>query len=417
MWESLFVSVELYTLKNVFNWEICINHIKSVNFENPKTALVHLVLGILEAIPIFGQLISLAEYSIVKLSHLNKTDKKIQEIVTSNKTDFKSGSNSSHNPGLSAVSTVNQSKKNSLGTSKQIDFPSEEKNDFQELLELDVINYIKGETRTRDLKISTKNQKIYGKGAYGEVRGIKQKQEQVLKKTNQKDALRNEFEIAKKIGDHPNFVRIDKLYIKKYPNGRTQEKLLMEKIEGHELTQYCLCEKLSSEEIISYLNTLKDCCVYLFKRGIYWRDLNAGNLMVLKDRSGIKLIDFGYWGEVENSELRAKVLFLGSLEIVGWMLKSSFMRKTSIDREKELGVQYPLKFFEKEVTPPYQTYSLFRVDSYANADWMQLFCEKIKNGSDKEIIKILENYFDCVITKIKSTQKYSIRSLLQYFGF
>lgn len=372
--------MSVYNIKNALLWGICSYHFKSVNIKKPDS-IKHLVLGILEAIPVLGQVVSLIEYSIVKLFQLNKTAQKAQKIA--------------ENSGI-------RTRQKSEGIDSS-DLPKEWLDpETEEVYKLERIEYVKGETPTAGLGIRTKGQKFYGKGAIGEVKGVEGSETSVLKKGS---LLEREFEIAQKIGVHPNFVRVEKLYVKSYSDtSQVKHKLLMEKIEGDTLTEYYRGhskEKLSLEEVTSYLEMLKNCCLHLYSKGLTWKDVNSGNIMILDDKSSIKIIDFGFWSEVEDPEERAKLLFLGSLEVAGWMIKSSFVRAGSTpNRDNEYSIQYPEAFFGKKVEPARQVLSLHS-HLYEGFDWMASFREKVKGKSDEEVMSILGNYFDCVIAAIQ----------------
>lgn len=91
------------------------------------------------------------------------------------------------------------------------------------------------------------------------------------------------------------------------------------------------------------------------------------------------------------------------MEIIGWICKSSVMRKTRGERSVEQAIMFPQEFFSAEVDLA-QILSLN--GSYDNADWMKKVQEKINSCKDeKDLEAYLGSYFDAVIQKFESDTK------------
>lgn len=194
--------------------------------------------------------------------------------------------------------------------------------------------------------------------------------------------------------DHPNLAKTHKMYIEE---GKEQTKacIVMEKIEGKSILDFR--NLIPPALIIELLKQAKECCAYLFREDVSWRDVNPGNIYIDKSQN-LKLLDFGQWEEIKDPSMRGKILLLGAMEMIGYILGSSQYEE---DQNEFI---FPESFFETKVDFIYNVYSRDSVgyDFYDEKSWMQFIINQLSEKTDDQIEEFLTHYFDCVIEKIDS---------------
>ena len=267
------------------------------------------------------------------------------------------------------------------------------------------ITYVKGEKRTKEL-IPTEKEPL-ARGSKGVVHVHRDDSKLVVKKMGGKEEIRDEYLIGAKL-DHPNIVKTRKLFIKKYPD-KTKYKLVMDRINGTPLTSFYhnSVKKLSKEEANSLLSQAKECCLYLFDQKVGWGDVNDENVIVTSDEShpekrNLKLIDFEYWKTIEDPQERALQLLLGSMEIAGWIVKSSFLRAHPdlVNRDREQAIIFPKEFFGCKINLS-QILSTRGTGFYSKEKWMINLKNKISNMNENEIRDLLASYFSSINLDLK----------------
>lgn len=211
----------------------------------------------------------------------------------------------------------------------------------------------------------------------------------------------NEYELGAKL-DHPVLAKTYNLYTKEYPDQRSpKNRIVMDKVEGTNLTTYQKSDKtISTAQAIHLLGQAKDCCSYLYREGICWRNINEGNIFIEDASKDLKLINFGDWHAETSPNKRTEALLLGAMEITGWIVRNSALVKTNIDnkdRELAIKIMFPEKFFENEQLDIYQVSSMHPI-FYANTPWVA----KIHEMEDDKLILHLQGYFDHVIEKLQT---------------
>lgn len=107
---------------------------------------------------------------------------------------------------------------------------------------------------------------------------------------------RKNLSIAKKVGNHPNFMKVHGVVVKTVKN-ETMIKpyLILEHIKGT-LLRDIEDLRLTKQQKIKLMNQLKDAFLHLFKLNILPQDLNFGNVIITENNQ-LKLIDFDVWDE------------------------------------------------------------------------------------------------------------------------
>jgi hypothetical protein len=269
----------------------------------------------------------------------------------------------------------------------------------QNLINTPVREYKKGQIKTADLIPTIKGEEL-GKGKSAVVFAHRNDPNLVVKKaysSTQKD-FEKEYDFASQL-KHPNIVDTKGLFIKVYDNGTKKYKFLLEKIEGKEITNYYRsAPKLSNEIVLQLFADAKQVVRYLAQNNFYWGDVNNGNIFVTPD-GHLKLCDFDYWGTEENSQQRSKTLLLGTMELLGWVIKSSNCRLRGTDRARENKILFPQEFFEE---PCSEIQILSTVPNcYDNFAWMKSIIKKLAKMNEEQQIKYIENYVDAVQTKFQ----------------
>jgi serine/threonine protein kinase len=164
--------------------------------------------------------------------------------------------------------------------------------------------------------------KLLGKGTFGEV-FTHGRDPSLAVKRSEKD-MRNEYGIGRRL-NHKNLLKMHALFIKKNPKeDREIHQLVMDKIEGTELSACVGDKRIPTKTVESLFIQAKDCCSYLYDQGIYWHDLNAGNLYII-DQGQLLIADFGDWKAEENIQLRGLALLMGFSNLICTLLKGSNM--------------------------------------------------------------------------------------------
>lgn len=300
--------------------------------------------------------------------------------------------------------------------------PILEKSDKGSPSDVVVSHYKKGEQRTKDL-IPTKKEPL-AKGKSGQVFDLvnENKADRVLKKFNQEDPKEkktkealNELEISNQIGIHPNFVKFQGYYIKSYSNGTQKHKIEMEKIQGKSITSMrSEYQYLTAEETDKLLTQIKDCSSHLLDKGIGWRDVNDGNIFITEEKN-LKICDYGNYKKIDEKKDCAIQLMLGQMEVVGWLIKASILKKKGIrhsdpDAQEKIehAILFPKKFFGKEVEGPNQILSLYSFKGLvaiddSNKEWTEFISSKLSElKSDDEIKAFLGSYIDAVRSEFQN---------------
>lgn len=210
----------------------------------------------------------------------------------------------------------------------------------------------------------------------------------------------HEYEIGAML-NHPVLAKSHELYIKEYPgiNRPDKYKLVMEKVAGKCLKSFQQSvDAIPKETTVKLIEQAKECCIYLFQSGVYWKDVNYGNIFIENKTENLRIIDFEYWGKEINSEERAKHLLLGAMELAIWIVSNSSCVKKNgiIDREKKKEIAFPEKFFNQKIKNNHIT-SLY---SYFNESWMKRITIRLKGMNENQMEAFISSYFDNVIVNL-----------------
>jgi serine/threonine protein kinase len=262
------------------------------------------------------------------------------------------------------------------------------------------IIYYKDEKRTRDLIPAQKE--WIGRGSSSKVYLLRDCSSKVVKKIWPTSAFKistsygvmNEFNLGVRLS-HRHLVKYHLLFIKKNTHMERKVgdlyKLVMDKIEGKILRDFQR-SPISNETVVKLLSQAQNCCLYLYGQKVAWADVNPGNIYILQDNKELMLADFEFWATIENRKERALQLLLGSMELVGNMIKSSSRK----DDDKKYLILFPKDFFGEQI-------KLNRIAShdlkkYENDKWMKNMKTKIAAmETDEEILSVLKEYFNHVI--------------------
>ena len=209
----------------------------------------------------------------------------------------------------------------------------------------------------------------------------------------------HEYEIGAML-NHPVLAKSHELFIKEYPDNRPDKyKLVMEKVDGKKLTSFQQsADSIPKEIAVKLIEQAKEFCIYLFQSGVYWKDVNDGNIFIENNTNNLRIIDLGYWSKEVNSEERVKHLLLGAMELTTWIVgNSSCVKKNGVkDREKKKEIAFPKKFFNEQIRDN-QILSLY---SYSNASWMQKIAAKLEITNKNQMEAFISSYFDNVIANL-----------------
>lgn len=264
-----------------------------------------------------------------------------------------------------------------------------------------IIKYEKGKTKTKDV-VPTEKSSI-GAGVGGKVYVHKKSKKLVVKKACYN--MENEFEVGKRIKGHPLFVETYDLYIKCYPATparKDKHKLVMDRVIGLELTARMKYSKIDKEKTLNILESLKSGISFLYDKEVVWRDVNSGNIMITADHQA-KIIDYGMWEIEQDPEVRTKLLLTGAVEVVGWIMRGSFIRG-SHRRPNEKNLVFPNEFFKDNKNMPDSIVSLFA----GHTDWLQYLHIELLD-TDQERKDFLIRYIDLVITEFKKEEENQVQ--------
>ncbi len=150
--------------------------------------------------------------------------------------------------------------------------------------------------------------KVLGNGAsavvyaaFDEVLGI-EVAIKLLHKTDNAEVVLREANLAMCL-NHPSIVRCDGTG---FDDGRCF--IIMERVEGESLRERLEREgKLPIAEAIELLTSLASALAHAHERGVLHRDVSPSNVLILSDRRGVKLIDFGISKEQSNLQFTQTV--------------------------------------------------------------------------------------------------------------
>lgn len=261
------------------------------------------------------------------------------------------------------------------------------------------IRYQKEAKGSKHVIPKNKNKPL-GKGASsGEVYELKNDPDSAVKVISSPQ----EYEIGAMLG-HPVLAKSYELYIKEYADGRQDKhKLVMEKVNGKSLTKFQQsADVISRETAIKLIEQAKGCCKYLFRSGVYWADVNDGNIFIENRTEKLRLIDFGHWKKEENAQDRAKRLLVGAMELTTWIVgNSSCVKKDGIkDREKKKVIAFPEKFFNEQIQLN-QVMSLNFPIGMPGITWMETIAGKLEGMNEEQMEALISSYFDEVIANLK----------------
>lgn len=244
----------------------------------------------------------------------------------------------------------------------------------EQLIRPQPIEYKKGDIKTRDIVPTEKE--ILGEGAYGKVYVHLNNKQLVVKKSHVNIA--KEYKIGLEL-DHPCLVKPHYLFIKKYSNGTSKYQMVMEKIDGCSIRTLDKHEKkLTCEQILMILIQAKGCCIYLYNQNVVWGDVNRGNIFLTNDNR-LMICDFGCW-RIEREPINKATGLLGcTMNIIDLLIYYSLFKEIPIAIKKS--ITEPSELFEKNI---------LKSDAKARL-----------HSSDDERIKLLEEYFDTVISRLK----------------
>lgn len=186
----------------------------------------------------------------------------------------------------------------------------------------------------------------------------------------QKPDLELEFFIGNKL-EHPLFAKSLELF----EHGFTMEKAEGEMPQNFDKTAYIkICEQL------------KEACLHLFDKGIYWADLSPANILWKRDDNTIKLIDFGAWRIEEDDAKRAQYLLFNA-----YIILSNLSQLFAPDKIHWSKLFYKLDGCDEYIDK--------LTDPMSIRQLQDLFNEKT---TTEEMRAILAQYFDAVIAQINS---------------
>lgn len=105
---------------------------------------------------------------------------------------------------------------------------------------------------------------------------------------------KNNVDVAKKIGDHPNFTKVYGVVIKTTKQNQSKPYLIMEFVHDAIQLKKFSGEHFMPKEKISLVSQLKDSILHLYKCNIFPQDLNFGNILIDKENL-LKFIDYDAW--------------------------------------------------------------------------------------------------------------------------
>lgn len=242
--------------------------------------------------------------------------------------------------------------------------------------------------------------KLLGQGCWSKVYEHRDKPELAIK------VIPSAFEYNKgAMLNHPVLAKSKELFIKEYPDNRPDKyKLVMEKVVGKKITSFQDSDDtIPKETAIKLIEQAKECCTYLFQSGVYWSDVNDGNIIIENETENLRLIDFGYWGIQDSSEERVKRLLLGAMELTTWIVgNSACVKKNGCkDDGKKKEIVFPKKFFNEQLLYD-QIITVKFIDWEHN--WMRKIATKLKKMNENQMEAFISSYFDNVIANLKKQE-------------
>ncbi len=171
-----------------------------------------------------------------------------------------------------------------------------------------VTYYAEGLVATKDLRISTILS--INEGNTG-VLFVSKFDETKLIKKSVNNSLINEFVIGKII-DHPNFMKVHRLFKKIYLDKNEKEvdcvyKLEIERIEGKSLEGVLNFQKIDRGFYLKLTEAIYKGIRYLNDQQIVWEDLNPENIMITNEGE-VKFVDYGLYSQEPDDASRVKIL-------------------------------------------------------------------------------------------------------------
>lgn len=232
-----------------------------------------------------------------------------------------------------------------------------------------------------------------GKGSEGRVYEIREHENLVVKKSG--SPIENEYNISKKLTE--NISPSSHLFCKVYDNFiyDNHDLIIMDRVFGKSMNYYYNSnEKISKAQAIKLINDARKACLELYAKGIIWVDINDGNIYN-QDSGSLKIIDYGCWEEMEDKNKLSYYLLIGSMELVGWIIKCSEIRKNNEvnenQRNKEYSIIFPQTFLEEGPRDQIMSYS-HRYNKEIH--WQEKLMEQIEKGNHEQLIT---SYFNDVI--------------------
>jgi len=220
--------------------------------------------------------------------------------------------------------------------------------------------YSGGPFETKHFRISTDIE--LAEGHSGVVFTNKFDPSKLIKKSGSDDLI-DEYAIGRKI-DHPNFMKVYRLFKKVYVNESGNKvdwkyKLEIERIFGEALGNTLARQKVDQ---IFYLKLTEAMCnglVYLDHQKIAWADVSLDNIMIRED-GAIKFIDFGLYSEEADDAKRIKRILKNYHNLVWDIMKNHRMSEDAEEINKHIENLLINKRKElKDGASPEQTLSSF----------------------------------------------------------
>lgn len=212
----------------------------------------------------------------------------------------------------------------------------------------------------------------------------------------------DEYEIGAKL-NHPVLAKSHQLFIKEYPYAPVKYKLVMEKVEGKQLTKFQLSDDIIPNKLaVKLIEQAKEVCIYLFQSGVYWKDVNDGNILIENNTENLRIIDFGFWRNEADAEVRVKHLLLGAMELTGWIVRNSSCVKENgeKDRTKIKSIAFPIEFFNEQIK---NNQIISAYNQYFDTSWMENISTRLKKMNENQMIEFIAEYFDSVIKKLNNS--------------
>ncbi len=276
----------------------------------------------------------------------------------------------------------------------------------------DPIIYHKNEHKTKLLVPTLKayDNGFLGEGCFGEVFIHRENQSLAVKKSWHD--LSKEYEVACYL-DHRCLVAVKQLFIKRYPGNRKLSKLVMERIIGERMDSERFSDKKLSEENIERLcDDVKDTMQYLFNCKVSWNDMKVENLFLTED-GHLKICDYGMWIREENVSVRMEMLFMGAIDLLGSILRSSVSQRRCFNQLPD--ILLPDEFLDQILMPEGEDQSAQEDSSVIRKSkdiklLTEAVAKKLLEKSEDQQLKLIGNYVDYV--KAKCFELFQVRENL-----